>query len=610
MKKALSIILVLALACSLFGGAALAATSDYALTGGSVTVDGTADQTVTVAFISVPGVNCYNFSGNWSLKETEESSYLTLSALSSNYPAGTSLKENRISSGRTWWCDDLFETPLVVEENGTIWAATYTVNKNTPTGRYTVSLEVDGFYKGYSPDPDAIETWTATITVKNTSDPDPTPDPTPDPAANGYTVTVKADKAAVATGETVLISLDVANSVSTVTKFYVIDMVLTYDSANFTYDNSNSILPTGLTADASNGTLTIQRYGNAIELQDGAEFKLAFKAGNSAAENCEFKVTKAKIDIADNADQNAPDASVSGTPKVTVSQKYTVTFVGGTGATGTAPTQDPVTAGTQIRLPANTFTKDGYTFAGWKSSADQEVYKAGDSYTMTAANTTFTAQWSQNYTVTFVGGSGATGTAPTQDPVPVGATITLPANTFTNGDYTFAGWKCSADQEVYNAGVFYTMTAENTTFTAQWTETATATASIVSGYLDGYTLIKVTVTGDSDQTPTYDNKTMFKLSGTGYEADAYYYIVEGTVTASTAQGKLGWSDSAATTLTKDGDANQTGRVDINDAQFIYNLYNGVSVTYNMSVEQLLASDANGDGKVNVQDCTAAIDKIQ
>ena len=74
---------------------------------------------------------------------------------------------------------------------------------------------------------------------------------------------------------------------------------------------------------------------------------------------------------------------------------------------------------------------------------------------------------------------------------------------------------------------------------------------------------------------------------------------------------MSYAKKSAVTITKDGDANQTGLIDINDAQFIYNLYNtGISVTYDPTAAQLLASDVNGDGSIGSDDCAAAIDKIQ
>ena len=75
---------------------------------------------------------------------------------------------------------------------------------------------------------------------------------------------------------------------------------------------------------------------------------------------------------------------------------YTVALTGGDGATGDAPTQAATAAGGTFTLPANTFTKAGYTFAGWNDG--RTTYQAGDTYTMPAENVIFTAQWTANPT--------------------------------------------------------------------------------------------------------------------------------------------------------------------------------------------------------------------
>lgn len=71
------------------------------------------------------------------------------------------------------------------------------------------------------------------------------------------------------------------------------------------------------------------------------------------------------------------------------------------------------------------------------------------------------------YTVTY-NLNGASGDAPTQAAQEEDAVFTLAAAP-TRDFYTFGGWLCSADGLVKTAGSSYTMTAENTTFTAQWT---------------------------------------------------------------------------------------------------------------------------------------------
>ena len=159
------------------------------------------------------------------------------------------------------------------------------------------------------------------------------------------------------------------------TTFSAFQGKLTYAPAVFTYSAAGSTLGDFDVSDSS-GELTIIRHGSDVAIPgSGAELTLAFTA--AAAGTGTFTLSEVKVSEAETANTDASEATVSGTPSVTVSQTYTVTFVGGEGATGTAPTQDPVTAGTTITLPANPFTKDGYTFAGWKCSVDETVYDAG-----------------------------------------------------------------------------------------------------------------------------------------------------------------------------------------------------------------------------------------
>ena len=74
--------------------------------------------------------------------------------------------------------------------------------------------------------------------------------------------------------------------------------------------------------------------------------------------------------------------------------KYTVTYLGGVGATGTAPTEADHVEGDVFKLAQNSFTKDGYTFNGWNDGT--KTYAAGADYTMPAANVTLTAQWKKD----------------------------------------------------------------------------------------------------------------------------------------------------------------------------------------------------------------------
>lgn len=59
------------------------------------------------------------------------------------------------------------------------------------------------------------------------------------------------------------------------------------------------------------------------------------------------------------------------------------------------------------------------------------------------------------------------------------------------------------------------------------------------------------------------------------------------------------------------DINKSGKLDANDAQFVYNMYNGMysGITEEVTAEKYLRADVNGDGSVNTQDAAAVISII-
>ena len=304
-RRITAFLLALSLLCTLAVQTAFAApvAADYKFEGGSVTVDGTEDKTVDVNFISVKGDEYYAFQADWSKKELEDTSYFTLTALT---PGGTaSPMEDDPNTGHTYWVEGTFNAPIVVAAGGTIWKATYTVAKDTPSGTYTFSLKVPSIADG-SFDGADVGTFTAAVTVTNTT-----------PAAEGYTVAVSGNTT-IQTGDKAMVKLDITNP--KVDHYNAVDMKLTYDANVLSFDKTKS---TGLPADATvtnaNGSLRIQFYG---ENRTDA-LQLAF-TGIAAGES-EVKVTEAKTDKSENALKNAPAATVTGSATITVGQTYNVT---------------------------------------------------------------------------------------------------------------------------------------------------------------------------------------------------------------------------------------------------------------------------------------------
>lgn len=305
-RRITAFLLALSLLCTLAVQTAFAvpAAADYKFEGGSVTVDGTENKTVDVNFISVKGDDYFGFQADWSKKELEDTSYFTLTALT---PGGTaSPMENDPNTGHTYWTDVTFDAPITVVAGGTIWKASYTVAKNTPSGTYTFSIKVPAIVDGNFDGSD-VGTYKATVTVTNNT-----------PAAKGYTVAVSGG-GSINKDEKATVKLDITNPA--VLYYNAADVKLVYDPAVLSFDKAGSTgLPTDATVTDTNGSLRIQFYG---ENRTDA-LQLAF-TGIAAGES-EVKVTEAHVDQFENANvQDAPAATVTGSATITVGQTYNVT---------------------------------------------------------------------------------------------------------------------------------------------------------------------------------------------------------------------------------------------------------------------------------------------
>ena len=152
---------------------------------------------------------------------------------------------------------------------------------------------------------------------------------------------------------------------------------------------------------------------------------------------------------------------------------YTMKF-NANGGNGNMPEQI-FTADTSQILNANTFTRTGYTFAGWNTEPDGAgfTYISENSYSLTG-NITLYAQWDVNtYTVIFYD-NGGDGNMEHQS-LTYNTEQTLPANTFTRKGYAFAGWALSDDGNAIYAdkGKVKNLAAKNNAIVplyAVWTE--------------------------------------------------------------------------------------------------------------------------------------------
>jgi uncharacterized repeat protein (TIGR02543 family) len=174
---------------------------------------------------------------------------------------------------------------------------------------------------------------------------------------------------------------------------------------------------------------------------------------------------------------------------------YAVAFDanGGSGSMDSAS----VLEGSSLAVPANAFTRTGYSFARWNTKADGTGvnYSAGETIAAVGANLTLFAIWTPKavYTVSFDHTQG-TGS---MDPVQVfaGDSYIAPACAFSRADYNFSHWNTLSNGSgaSYSSGA--TIPAVNASFTlyAMWTARPTYSVTYHANGGDGGSMTAGTV---------------------------------------------------------------------------------------------------------------------
>lgn len=140
----------------------------------------------------------------------------------------------------------------------------------------------------------------------------------------------------------------------------------------------------------------------------------------------------------------------------------------------------------------------------------------------------------------------------------------------------------------------------------------------VSKYLElnDKTIMLVTVKGtpEGGSAFTYDGNTMYKVEGYGTDRYAWLVIVDKgqTLTQEEAAAKVAISAAdSVVTITPSFDVNMTGKVDVNDAQLVYDMYNGTYSDFTkVSVEKFLRADVNATKTVDHTDGVAIVNQFK
>ena len=140
----------------------------------------------------------------------------------------------------------------------------------------------------------------------------------------------------------------------------------------------------------------------------------------------------------------------------------------------------------------------------------------------------------------------------------------------------------------------------------------------VSRYLElnDKTMMLITVKGtpEGGKAFTYDGNTMYKVNAYGTDQYAWLVIVDlgQTLTQEEAAAKVAISAADnVVTITLGSDVNMTGKVDVNDAQLVYDMYNGTYSDFTkVSVEKFLRADVNATKVVDHTDAVAIVNQFK
>ena len=209
-----------------------------------------------------------------------------------------------------------------------------------------------------------------------------------------------------------------------------------------------------------------------------------------------------------------------------VGNGYTVRFAGN-GATGGGTPDQAFQYNIGQNLHRNGFTRDGYTFTGWKRADNQQAY--GDGQWVTNLTTqpngivTMVAQWSANeahirYNPNPPAGKTTGGNGTPNWDGHTGDTPAIGGNGWTIDGYTFAGWATSPDGSGarYAPGARWTANGTLTLY-AQWTPGQASLTYDGNGATGGKT---------DPQTGKTDEK--INVRDNGFTRDGYTFVTWNT----------------------------------------------------------------------------------
>lgn len=401
--------------------------------------------------------------------------------------------------------------------------------------------------------------------------------------------------------------------------------------------NANAIEFDAPDAIVLNNTTTITVSGYTVDLPD--DFKRTDADGSviEAGGNLTFVPKDPNYDYT----VTVTVGGVEATPTIGEDGTYTVPNVNGNVVVTSTKTpksfnvtlgDNTTGAATATYMKDYTFKltpEDGYTYnmavtiggkdyTGFAAQANDD---GTTTYTIPGADVTGDIVISSNkqvklpatFTVTFEG-TGA-GDAKGESTVQEKTDYTFTVDKKANFEYTITATMGGKDVTVTEgADNTYTIASVTGDLVITIEKKSTLTMEVaVSEYvqMDNKTVFLVTVTGTPDEGKAfaYGDNVMYKTTAYGENVYSWLVIVDKNeaFTVATAEANITKASATAEEVKQSYDVNETGVVDINDAQLTYDIYSGKYTDFEkVSVRKFLRADVTIDKAVNSTDAVAVI----
>jgi len=321
------------------------------------------------------------------------------------------------------------------------------------------------------------------------------------------------------------------------------------------------------------------------------------------------------LEVADNGDGSYTVRGVTGPLKISNVKRtpkiYSVTVAGS--GSGDVQASATATYGQDFHFTVNQTELMQYAVSAVVDGRRVSLTNDGNTYTIAGEDVTgpvtiTVAKVTADGTtlVLFVGSGAADVAGGTEQTCRSGSAFTFSLNADESCDYVVL----VEGQTLQGTGGRYTIPANlvsGAILTVSVTKTTRLTADVrVSEYLSGRVwLVEASLTVPVGKMLTYDGAPMLYVPARG----AYMYVVDAEPTTEQARRAISTAVGQADSLTINGDANNSGLLDVNDAQLVYDMCMRMYGLNDLTQAMWLRADANSDQIINVKDVQCILQSL-